>query len=406
MKRSVDELALFGGPPAFQEPRVVGRPNVGDRDRLLQRIAGVIDTRRLTNNGPLVQEFERRIADLLDVRHCIAVCNGTTGLEIAIRALGLSGEVIIPSLTFVATAHALRWQQIRPVFCDIDPESHTIDPSRVEALITPCTTGIIGVHLWGRPCDVEALADVARRHNLKLLYDAAHAFSCSRRGRMIGNFGSAEVFSFHATKVVNAFEGGAVVTNDDDLASKVRLMRNFGLDALACAQDVGVNGKMSEASAAMGITSLESIEEFVAANHRKYQRYQQELMDVAGVRLAAYDEREKANYQYVVLELDEARAGITRDQLVDVLWGENVQARRYFYPGCHLMEPYRSDAPGGRWALPHTERVAAGLICLPTGAGVTLGDIQAICGIVRLAVLQAEGIRRRWSTRRSVAQLV
>src|SRR5205823_3737043 len=192
------------------------------------RFDDMLDRGWLSNEGPFVQEFEKRIEQMLGVRHCIAMCNATVGLEIAIRAAGLTGEVIVPSFTFVATAHALQWQQITPVFCDIDPKSYTLDPARIEELITPRATGLIGVHLWGRPCDVEALTDIARRYRLKLLFDAAHSFACTHQGRMIGNFGEAEVFSFHATKFVNAFEGGAVVTNNDDLAARIRLMKNFG----------------------------------------------------------------------------------------------------------------------------------------------------------------------------------
>ena len=183
----------------------VGRPNVGNRERLIERINNILDRRWLTNNGPYVQEFEQRVAELLGVNHCIAMCNGTIALEIAIRAMDLSGEVIMPSYTFIATAHALQWQQITPVFCDIREYPHNIDPNRIEGLITPKTSAIIGVHAWGIPCDVEAIQDIALRHDLKVMYDAAHAFGCSHGGRMIGSFGEAEVFSFHATKFVNTF---------------------------------------------------------------------------------------------------------------------------------------------------------------------------------------------------------
>ena len=228
MKSSLEDLAIFGGEAAFSEKLHVGRPNIGNRKRLLERINDMLDRNWLTNIGPFVEEFEQRIADLVGVRHCIAMCNGTVALEIAIRALGLNGEVILPAFTFAATAHALQWQEITPVFCDIDPMTHNIDPLKIERMITPRTSGVIGVHIWGRPCGVEALSEISRRRNLRLLLDASHAFGCSHRGQMIGGFGDAEVFSFHATKIVNAFEGGAVVTNDDELAAKIRLMRNFG----------------------------------------------------------------------------------------------------------------------------------------------------------------------------------
>ena len=252
MKQAVEQLALFGGRPAFDEPLHVGRPNIGNREQLLARFNDMLDRRWLSNNGRYVQEFEQRIATLLGVRHCIAMCNATVALEIAIRALGLHGEVIVPSYTFIATAHALQWQQITPVFCDVDAHTHNIDPARVEALITPRTTGIVGVHVWGNTCDLLALEEIARRHKLRLLYDAAHAFACSWGGRMIGNFGDAEVFSFHATKFLNTFEGGAVVTNDDQLAHIIRLMKNFGFVNYDQVEYIGTNGKMSEIAAAMG----------------------------------------------------------------------------------------------------------------------------------------------------------
>src|SRR5882724_336712 len=228
---SINQLALFGGRPAFDRPLHVGRPNIGSRKRFFELLEGALDRGWLTNSGPLVDEFEKKVSDYVGVKHCVSICNATIALEIAIRAAKLDGEVILPSFTFVATAHALQWQKITPVFCDIDPATHTIDPAKVERMITPRTTGILGVHLWGRGCDVEALAAIARRRNLKLLFDAAHAFGCTHRGKMIGGFGDAEVFSFHATKFLNSFEGGAVVTNDDELARKVRLMKNFGFRA-------------------------------------------------------------------------------------------------------------------------------------------------------------------------------
>src|ERR1035437_7730569 len=227
-KSKLTDLALLGGKPAFDEPLHVGRPNLGDRGRFLRRGNDLWKRRGVIKKRPQVHDDEQKLVKLLGVKHCIPVCNATVAMELAIRALDLRGEVIIPSFTFVATAHALQWQEITPVFCDIDRATHNLDPARVEQMITPRTTGIIGVHIWGRPCDVEALAGLARRHNLKLFFDAAHAFGCSLQGRMVGNFGEAEVFSFHATKFFNTFEGGAIATNNDELAAKIRLMKNFG----------------------------------------------------------------------------------------------------------------------------------------------------------------------------------
>lgn len=399
VKTNLDDLAIFVGAPAFAEALHVGRPNIGDREKFEARVGDILDRRWLTNAGRYVQEFEARIAEYVGVRHCVAMCNATVALEIAIRALGMKGEVIVPSFTFVATAHALQWQEITPVFCDVDPRTHTLDPEKVERMITPRTTGIIGVHLWGRACDVDALGELAARRGLRLLYDSAHAFGCTSGGRMIGGFGDAEVFSFHATKFINSLEGGAVVTNDDELAKKVRLMKNFGFTFYDHVDYVGTNGKMNEMSAAMGLTNLESLDEFVATNRRNHELYRLELEGVHGVRLVDYDEAEKCNYQYVILEIEEAEARLSRDELQQVLWAENVLARRYFYPGCHRLEPYRSYFPHAGLLLPETERLTQRVLALPTGTAVGRDEIGEVCRIVRLAVSHAEqvreGLRRR-----------
>jgi len=197
-KNRIEDLAIFGAKPAFEEPLHVGRPNIGRRERFLERVNAILDRGWLTNDGPCVQQFEHVVAKFLGVRHCVAMCNATIALELTIRALQMKGEVIVPSFTFIATAHALQWQGITPVFSDVVPSTHSIDPRRVEELITPRTTGIIGVHLWGKPCAIEELTEIARRLDVGLIFDAAHAFGCSHQGRMIGNFGRAEIFSFHA----------------------------------------------------------------------------------------------------------------------------------------------------------------------------------------------------------------
>lgn len=385
MKRVRSDLAIHGGQPAFAQPLYVGRPNIGDRQRLLDRIEGMLDRRWLTNHGECEIEFEAKLEKMLGVRHCIAVCNATIGLEIAARAVGLKGEVIVPSFTFVATAHCLQWQGITPVFCDVDPHTHCLDPNKIEALITPRTTGILGVHVWGQPCAIEPLTEIAQRNNLHLIFDAAHAFGCSHRGTMIGNFGAAEVFSFHATKFINSFEGGAIATNDDRLAEKVRLMKNFGFVDYDEVVYLGTNGKMSEVAAAMGTTSLESMEEFIAANRLNYRRYREGLASVPGITVFEYEEGSQQNFQYLVVEVDAAAAGISRNRLVEILKAENVLARRYFYPGCHRMEPYRSLYPNSGELLPETERLAERVMILPTGTAVGGDEIATICELIRFA---------------------
>jgi dTDP-4-amino-4,6-dideoxygalactose transaminase len=396
----VSDLAIFSGKPAFSAPLHVGRPNIGDRAVLLQRIENMLDQHWLTNDGPYVQELEKRIAEMIGVKHCVALCNGTISLEIVIRGVGLSGEVIVPSFSFIATAHALQWQEITPVFCDIDPNTHNLDPDRVEAMITPRTTGIIGVHVWGRPCNVEALREIAVRHRLSLMFDAAHAFGCAYPdGEMIGTKGDAEVFSFHATKFFNTFEGGALTTNNDELAAKTRLMRNFGFAQYDKVDYLGTNGKMSEVAAAMGLTGLESLEGFIAGNRRNYNCYRTKLADIPGLKIITYDETVPQNYQYIVLEIDEELAGLSRDELVSILWAENVLARRYFYPGCHKMEPYRSYFPHAGLLLPETERLAQKVLLLPTGTSIDEQTIHTVCQLIRFSLAHSQEIKQRLATK-------
>lgn len=391
-------LAIFGAAPAFPKELYVGRPNLGNRAELLRRLNDALDQRTLTNNGPYVREFERRVASVAGVKHCIAVCNATVGLEILVRALELQGEVIVPAFTFVATAHSMRWMGCTPVFADVDFDTHLIDPRSVERAITPRTSAILGVHLWGQPCDVNALSDIAARHRLKLIFDGAHAFGATYGGRPVGGFGSAEVFSFHATKFVNSLEGGAIVTNDDDLARRVRLMINFGFLGYDRVGSVGTNGKMQEFSAIVGLGSIEAMDSIVEGNRRNYERYRDELAGLAGLTLLEYRERETPNYQYVVAHVDPSRAALHRDLLLDVLWAEGVIARRYFYPGVHRMEPYLTEAPDLR--LPETERIADQILILPTGQTVDGETIARICDIIRTALAHADQVGE-WSATRT-----
>ena len=383
--RQPQDLAIHGAAPAFEQQLHVGRPNIGDRNAFMQYAADIFDRRWLSNNGPLVQELEDKVARHLGVKHCVAMCNGTIALEIAIRALGLEGEVIVPSYTFVATAHALQWQGITPVFADIDPATHNLSPAAVRRMITPRTTGIIGVHLWGRAAPVAELQQIADEHGLKLMFDAAHAFSCSSGGKMIGSFGACEVLSFHATKFFNTFEGGAVVTNDDGLAATMRLMRNFGFEGLDQVSHPGTNGKMIEIAAAMGLANLPKLDEVIAANRRNYETYAEALDGIPGLSLLRYDENERNNYQYVVLEVAED-CPASRDRLVEALRAENIMARRYFWPGCHRMEPYRSLFPHAGLVLPATEAVANRVIVLPTGQTMDADMVQTVVQVIRTVV--------------------
>jgi dTDP-4-amino-4,6-dideoxygalactose transaminase len=381
------DLAIHGAPPAFDEPLHVGRPNIANRDAFLHSVGEILDRHWLTNNGPVVQEFERRIAARLGVKHCVAMCNGTVALEIAIRALGLEGEVIVPSWTFVATAHSLYWQGITPIFADIDPATHNLDPEAVRHMITPRTTGIIGVHLWGRAAPIDELQAVADEHGLKLMFDAAHAFGSTDKGRTIGCFGACEVLSFHATKAFNTMEGGAVVTDDDELAEKMRLMRNFGFAGYDNVIHPGTNGKMIEVCAAMGLANLGALDEIFAINRHHHAQYTAALTDIPGVSVLGYDSAERNSHHYVVVEIEE-QCPVSRDDIVAALHAENVLARKYFWPGAHRMQPYRDlFRQAGLW-LKNTERVAERVIILPNGSSVSREAVDGICAIIRLLALQ------------------
>lgn len=381
--KTFHDLAINGAPPAFKEALHVGRPNIGERDVFLQYVEDIFDRRWLTNNGILEKEFEQRVAEYHNVKHCVAMCNGTVALEISTRALELKGEVIIPSYTFVATAHALNWQGITPIFADINPATHTLDPEAVRRMITPRTTGILAVHLWGRGAEHAELQAIADEHNLKLMYDAAHAFGCSIGGEMIGNFGACEVLSFHATKFFNSFEGGAVLTNDDALAKKMRLMRNFGFSGDDNVIHPGTNGKMVEVCAAMGLTNLGYIDTVIDANRNNYNAYLKAISNIPNLSLITYDENEHNNYQYIVLEVGDAFP-VSRDEIVAALQAENILARKYFWPGCHGMSPYRELFPHAHMMLQNTIQVAERVIVLPSGTTLPEQSVDVIAALLNV----------------------
>lgn len=329
-----------------------------------------------------MQELERRLAQYLGVRHCVAVCSGTTALEITVRALRLQGEVIVPSFTFVAAAHALMLNGVQPVFCDISPDDHLLDPALLDGLVTPRTTGVLAVHLWGEPCHVERLSRWASLRGLRLVFDAAHAFGCSAGDRMLGGFGDAEVFSFHATKVFNTMEGGAITTSDDVLAHDLRAARNFGFESDGLTRFVGTNAKMNEIEAAMGLTNLEHLDEFIAANRRNHEAYAAGLAGIPGVTLCRPSGGGRRNWHYVVIMVEESE-GPGRDALMHRLRAHGILARRHFWPGCHAMEPYRSRFPLPPHVLPATRAVASRVLCLPSGTSVSVDDIDRVCSIIR-----------------------
>ena len=371
----LERLAVFGGEPTFDAPLHVGRPNLAQTPDILDMFAGILESKWLTNDGGWVHRLETDIKRYLGVKHCVVVANGTLGLEIAARALMPEcGRIIVPSFTFVATPNALAWQGYKPVFADIDPITHVLDPADLESRITDDVVGILGVHTWGTPCEIEALTAIAVRHNLPLFFDAAHAFGCTYRNRSIGNFGWCEVFSFHATKFFNTAEGGAITTNDDQLARKLRELRNFGFvgDGSQTTTGVGINAKMSEFHAALGVMNLTNIRSFIDRNFINYVGYEHNLKHSY---LRVHQQR-GGNYQYVVVELLGGK--LSADILVEILRAENVLARRYFSPPCHKMEPYVREG----YFLPNTTTVSDRVFVLPTGMSVRQQEVDEICRLI------------------------
>lgn len=390
-----EKLALFGGDPTFSNPRHVNRPSAPPPGAFEQRVDAILKTRWFSNQGPMAEKLEAELAEFLGVGHCVATANGTVAMELVAQALGLGGEVIMPSYTFIATAHAFAWHGMTPVFCDVDPVTQNIDPAQVEALITPRTEALVGVHLWGRPCDIDGLRRVADKHQLALLFDAAHAFASSYQGQRVGGFGDAEVFSFHATKAFHCGEGGAVTTNDGELAKKVSLLRNFGFIGYDQTAAIGVNGKMSELSAALGLSNLEGLETSLAQSRRVRNQYRSILSSAASMRLPPLPESD--NHHYMVANIDRCGGGLSRDQLVEILHAENIMARRYFYPGCHRLEPYASD--GRRWDLPVTEDLGQTSLVLPSGSAISEQDVTAIAELLHELSEAGPEIRQAYEER-------
>ncbi len=388
------KLAVFGQKPLFKYPLPVSRPNNSNVSLFNQYASKILDSHVFTNNGPYVQELEKKIAHYLKVKHCIVTCNGTIALQIILKALDLSGEIIIPSYTFIATAHSVMWQGLKPVFSDVDLMTHNISPKSCESLITDKTSAILGVHLWGRPCEIEILQDIASKYKLKLIFDSAHAFGCNSQQKMIGNFGDAEVFSFHATKVFHTFEGGAITTNDDVLAKKVRNLKNFGFIDYDKVEGEGINGKMTEICAAMGLANLEKFNETLSANENVYDAYQRCFKNIDGLTLIDYDKQEKNNFQYIVVDVNSQVFGLSRDELIEILHHENILARKYFYPGCHNMEPYKTTNRYDQKKFQHTNKLCERMLVMPAGTCMKIADISIIADFLKMVYHNSQLIKK------------
>jgi len=397
-KTKLDNLAVFGGNPLFQKPLHVGQLKAPPLEKLEEAFRGIFERCYFSNNGPLVRELDERFAEYLDVRNAVCVTNGMMALMIAIESLKLTGEIIVPAFTFPATVQAPVWAGLKPVFCDVDPETHMIAPDTVEPFITDQTSAILGVHLWGRPCDVEGLQSLADQQGLKLIFDAAHAIGCTYQGEKIGRFGQAEAFSFHATKILNGAEGGCITTDDNDLADAMRTIRNLHNTETYANVTLRINGKMSEAQAALALLSLEDLPENIAKNKKIYQAYDSHIKIIPGLKLIPYDANEENNYQYVIIDVIEEEAGLSRDMIIEIMKAENILERRYFHPGVHRVQPFSDWYPEVAESLPVTEGLCNRLFQLPNSEPLELADIEKICELLNYIVLNANTLSEHLST--------
>ena len=367
----------------FTDPIYVTRPFLPELPELNVYLKKIWKSKWVTNNGFYHSLLEKELAAYLKVKHNSLFCNGTLALQLAINALRLKGEVITTPFTFAATPHALYWNNITPVFCDIEEATYNINVDRIESLITPVTTGILAVHVFGNPCNVEKLQDIAHRHGLKIIYDAAHAFGVKVKGVSIGNFGDASMFSFHATKIYTTIEGGNLVCNSRYLKERVDYLRNFGIKNEEEVVGPGINAKMNEIQAAVGLIQLKKVSAEIKRRRVLTFLYRKELEGIPGITLPLDMDNVRHNYQSFVIRVTEKGYGISRDKLFDLLRRMNIMARKYFYPLCSHYPCYQSLSSSSPANLPVAERISKEVLSLPLYGELKKEEIKTICRILK-----------------------
>jgi dTDP-4-amino-4,6-dideoxygalactose transaminase len=383
-------LAILGGPPAFPTPRHVGAPFIPPRQGLHAALDAVLDARWLTNDGPCVHRLEALLAARHGVNQAVAMANGTLALQLLFRALGLRGEILLPSFTFIATAHAATWERLDTRFVDIERASHCLDPRATAAAVGASTAAIVGVHLWGQRCDVEGLGQIASRAGIPLILDGAQGLGIPMEAP---GGALATVLSLHATKIVSGLEGGAVLTNDGALAGALRRLRNFGFAGYDKVVGLGTNAKLNEFSASFALQALTCLDSLIQRNKIIREEYKAHLDHLPGISFHAPSQGDSINHHYAVVMVDNQLCPLTRDELMHTLWAENILARRYFYPGCHRMEPYRSLPAAPSTVLPVTEAVADSVLVLPGGSALRRSEVGVIGQRIRQALEQAPRVR-------------
>jgi dTDP-4-amino-4,6-dideoxygalactose transaminase len=369
-------IAAFGGPPIFDPPLHIVRPRFPDVHAFLGPLETALASGQVTNGGAWVVEFERQLSDYLGVP-TLAFCNGQMALMAMLRAAGIdSGEVIVPAFTFSATPHAVRWCGAQPIFADIAVDgSMCIDPEDVERKITSRTVAILGVDAYGIACDYQALDEIGRRHRLKVLYDSAPSFGTRVGGRLVGGYGDAQIFSFHATKAFTTMEGGCLSTHDGEILARARALRNFGQSAGADCDEPGFNAKLTEVCALIGIEQLKTFEHSAAVRRRAVELMREGLSGVPGLSIARAPRYQDPIWLYLPVVVDHREFGVDRDVLAAALEKENLFVRKYYSPPCHHLTAYRSAADQ---ALPHSEASAYNVVALPVYNDMTAGECDGI----------------------------
>lgn len=360
----------------------VTQPCLPPLEEFLPYLQQIWENKWLTNNGHLHQQLEKELAEYLGVRYISVFSNGTLALISALQALNITGEVITTPFSFVATTHSLWWNKITPVFVDIEPEYLNLDPQKIEAAITPATTAIMPVHVYGNPCNVDQIQQIADKYGLKVIYDAAHAFGVKINGESVLNFGDLSVLSFHATKVFSTIEGGAIICHTPEMKHHIDNLKNFGFRGETVVEEPGINAKLNEIQAAYGLLQLKYIDGFIQKRKQITALYQQLLKDVKGLRYLPDMEGVQHCYSYFPVLIDESEFGMTRDELYEKLKKESIFGRRYFYPLISTFEPYRHMKSSASENLPVSTLVANQVLCLPIYVELTEQDIYRISKIV------------------------
>ncbi len=358
----------------------VTRSSMPSFDEYLSEINDIWETRWLTNMGEKHQALESALKDYLGVPGLTLFCNGHLALELCIQAYELKGEVITTPFTFASTTHSIARNGLRPVFCDVKQSDFTIDADKIESLITDETCAILPVHVYGNICDVASIEEIANHYNLKVIYDAAHAFGVTYEGKKVGTFGDASIFSFHATKVFNTIEGGACCYSDSEIGRRLNNLKNFGIQSEEIIESVGSNAKMNEFAAAMGLCNLRHVDEEIAKRGKVYALYQEILSGISGLRLPAPQKGTTPNYAYFPALIDEDEFGISRDDMRDRLWENGINARKYFYPLTSSFSCYKNlfkpeDTPT---AL----KASLQVLSLPIYAGLSNSDVERVCEVI------------------------